>query len=296
MDSAPLATAIVEAFDGMPGQLRLAARFVLDHPHDVALLSMREQARRANVTPATMTRLAKHLGLDGYDALRQRYAEAVRDGGLGFAGRASEQVESQRLKGDDALAADMLASLGRQFGQMAGPDVISRISAAARDLGAAQRVFCLGLRSSYGAAWHFRYILSLFGDKGVMLDRAGGTGADPIRNASAADGLFVVSVTPYTRATLEIAGYAAKRGVPIVALTDSEVAPLAQIARHVLVVPIESPSFFHAMAPAFALAEILAVLAAGHGGEAALDALRRADAQMAEFQTHFPRNPRSERT
>lgn len=293
MDSAPLATTIVEAFDSLPGQLQLAARFVLDHPHDVALLSMREQARRAKVKPATMMRLAQHLGFDGYDALRQRYAEAVRDGGLGFAGRASDQVRSQQLKGEMALAADMLASLGRQFGQMAGPETIARIAAAARELGAARRIFCLGLRSSYGAAWHFSYILSLFGDAGVMLDGTGGMSADRLRSASSEDALVVVSVSPYTRVTLEIAGYAAKRGVPIVAVTDSEVAPLAQIARHTLVAPIESPSFFHTMAPTFALAEILAVLVAGRGGEAALDTLRKSDALMAEFQTHHSRNPRS---
>lgn len=295
MESAPLATTIVESFDSMPGQLKLAARFVLDHPHDVALLSMREQARRAEVTPATMTRLAKYLGLDGYDALRERYAAAVRDGGLGFSQRASEQVKSQKLKGDSALAAEMLASAARQVAQLGGAQVIPALAAAARDLGTARRVFSLGLRSSYGAAWHFAYILSLFGETGVMLDGTGGTGADRLRTASDKDALFVVSVAPYTRATLEIAEYAAKRGVPIVAVTDSEVAPLAQIARHALIVPIDSPSFFHTMVPAFVLAELLAVLVAGHGGDATLDALRQADAQLAELQTHLSRNPRSDR-
>ena len=71
MDSAPLTTTIIEASNSLPAQLKLAARYVLDHPHDVALLSMREQARRANVTPATMTRLAQQLGLEGYDALKK---------------------------------------------------------------------------------------------------------------------------------------------------------------------------------------------------------------------------------
>ena len=61
---------------------------VLERPRDVALLSMREQARQAGVQPATMTRLAKHLGMDGYDEVRELYAAAVRDGDLGFAGKA----------------------------------------------------------------------------------------------------------------------------------------------------------------------------------------------------------------
>ena len=69
MDSrGPLNASIVEAFDLLPPQLQTAARYMLDRPDDVALLSMREQARRAGVPPATMTRLAKRLGLEGYEA------------------------------------------------------------------------------------------------------------------------------------------------------------------------------------------------------------------------------------
>ena len=292
MESAPLFTAINEAFDGLPAQLKLAARYVLDHPHDVALLSMREQARQAGVTPATMTRLAQQLGLDGYDALRSAYAEAVREGGLSFTRRAGAQVETQKLKGDSALAAEMLEAGAHHLAQMATAETAGRLAGAARDLGAARRIYRLGMRSSYGIAWHFAYILSLFSDSGVLLDGTGGTSIDRIRNATPDDALVAISVAPYTRATLEIAEYAAAGGVPLVAVTDSEVSPLAQIARHKLIVPIESPSFFHAMSPAFTLAETLAVLVAGRGGEAALEALRRTDAQMAEFNTHSRQFPR----
>src|SRR5947208_15553615 len=110
MDHGPLADRIIKAFDTMSGQLQAGARYVLDRPKDVALLSMREQARQAGVQPATMTRLAKRLGLSGYDDLREIYAAAVRNGDLGFAGRADAQVASQKLKGDKALAAEILGS------------------------------------------------------------------------------------------------------------------------------------------------------------------------------------------
>ncbi|HSS86697.1 MAG TPA: SIS domain-containing protein, partial [Reyranella sp.] len=100
MDRGPLNASIVEAFDILPPQLQTAARYMLDRPDDVALLSMREQARRAGVPAATMTRLAKRLGLEGYDQVRELYAGAVRAGTLGFAGKAGEQVEAQKLRGE----------------------------------------------------------------------------------------------------------------------------------------------------------------------------------------------------
>ena len=135
MEQGPFSQQIVAAFADMPQQLQTAARYVLDHPRDVALLSMREQARQASVNPATMTRLAKHLGVGGYHELRKRYAEAVRDGELGFAGRAVAQVKNQKLRGDSALAAEMMGSLARHFAEMANPDMAATLAAAARDLG-----------------------------------------------------------------------------------------------------------------------------------------------------------------
>ncbi len=186
---------------------------MLDRPDDVALLSMREQARRAGVPAATMTRLAKRLGLDGYDDVRALYAGAVRArGALGFAGKAGVQVEAQSLHGERALAADMALSLSRQIARLAEPGGAGSVwptppAACTR----ARRVYCLGLRSCHAAAWHFHYTLSLLGDKTVMLDDAGGTGLDAIRDAGPDDVVLVASVEPYARATIEAARYAADR-------------------------------------------------------------------------------------
>ena len=285
----PLNASIVEAFDLLPPQLQTAARYMLDRPDDVALLSMREQARRAGVPPATMTRLAKRLGLDGYDSVRELYAGAVRAGTLGFAGKAGVQVEVQALHGERALAAEMATMLSRQIAALAEPAALDRLADAASRLHEARRVYCLGLRSCHAAAWHFHYMLSLLGDKTVMLDDAGGTGLDAIRDAGTADALLVASVEPYARATIEGARYAADRGVPVVALTDSQVSPLAQIAANTILVATGSPSFFHTMTPLLAVAEILAALVAGRGGAKALAALEHTEAQLSAFGVHLPR-------
>lgn len=287
MDQGELAGQIVGAFDGMSAQLRSAARYVLDKPHDVALLTMREQARQAGVQPATMTRLAKHLGLDGYERVRDIYAAAVRGGEIGFAGKAGIQVASQKLKGDRALAADILNSIAGQVARLAEQASIDRLVATARALTAARRVYCLGLRSSYAVAWHLHYILSLIGEKSVLLHGIGGTAGDVLGHASGEDVLLAASVLPYTRVTIELGEYAAARGVPIIAVTDSEVAPLAQIADHLVVVPTASPSFFHTMTPAFIVSEILGALVAGQAGEGAVAALRRFDEQGAALKTHL---------
>ena len=287
MDHGPLADRIIKAFDTMSGQLQAGARYVLERPRDVALLSMREQARQAGVQPATMTRLAKHLGMDGYDGVRELYAAAVRDGEIGFAGKAGAQVASQKLKGDKALAAEMLRSIGRQIERLAAPDRLERLVLAARALASARRIYCLGLRSSHSIAWHLHYVLSLVGERSTHIDGIAATGADALARATSRDVLLVASVLPYTRLTVELAEYAVEQGMAVVAITDSEVAPLAQIAQHAAIVATDSPSFFHAMSPAFVVAEILGAIIAGRGGEDALATLRHTDEHLAALNTHL---------
>ncbi|CAN5691794.1 MurR/RpiR family transcriptional regulator [soil metagenome] len=285
----PLTRPIVEAFEALSPQLQTAARYVLDRPDDVALLSMREQARRAGVPPATMTRLAKRLGLEGYDEVRALYAGAVRDGTLGLAGKAGVQVEAPKLLGEQALASEMALSLSRQIARLAEPAALERLADAAGRLHQARRIYCLGLRSCHAAAWYFHYRLSLLGDKTVMLDDAAGTGLDALRDAGREDVLLAASVEPYARATIDAARHAAAEGVPVVALTDSEVSPLAQIASATILVATDSPSVFHSMTPLHAAAEILAALVARRSGQQALDALTRTEAQLAAFGVHLPR-------
>ena len=287
MQRGPLTDTIVNGFDDMSKQLQTAARYVLDNPREVALLSMREQARRGEVQPATMTRLAKHLGFAGYEDVRQLYADYLRGEGSAFAPRADAQAQNQRLKGDQALAAEILRGVGIYVVALADSAGLESLVEAARHIERARRVYCLGLRSSYPVAWHLHYMLALAGGNATMLESAGGIGPDVLSSATAQDVLVAISVMPYTRQTVEIVDYAQSCGVQIVAITDSPVAPLAQLAAAAVVVPTESPSFLHTMAPAFMVAEILGALVAGHGGDAAREAIARADRQSAALNTHI---------
>ena len=287
MQAGPLSEKIVQGFDGMSEQLQVAARYLLEHPRDVALLSMREQARQADIQPATMTRLAKHLGFDGYDDVRQIYADAMRTDGLGFAGRVGAQAKSQKLKGDHALASEMLSGIGAQVAALTRPAMLDTLVEAARRIERSRRIHCLGLRSSHSAAWHLHYILSLAGKQSIMLDAVGGIGVDALGSATPNDVLVAVSVQPYTRQTVEITEYTWSCDVPVIAITDSPVAPLAQRAAVALIVPTESPSFLHTMSPAFVVAETLGALVAGRSGDTASEALARVDRQSAALNTHL---------
>ena len=273
--SGPLASQLTERFPEMSGQLQLAARFMLDRPDDVALWSMRKQAREAGVQPATMTRLAQYLGFSGYEEIRTIYMESVRKGAQAFASRGSVQVAKQKLEGDNALIEEIAHSLSAQIAKLADPITRTAFVGAAETIAACRRIYCIGLRASFATAWHARYLLSLVRDGALLLDAPGGIESEALRDATSEDVLLAITVHPYTRATVDIVDNARRRRMQVVVITDSPVSPIAVGAKHCILVGTDSASFLPTMTPCYAAAELLAALVAGRGGEKAVENLRR---------------------
>src|SRR6266481_3733468 len=134
----PLFDELTAGFETLPPQLKEAARWVIDHPADVALLTMREQARRAGIPPATLTRLAQRFRLKGYDEIRRLYAEAVRQRPESYRGRAEELLQRRDSEGDEALIQDIFSSLTRHLQQLSTPLAIDRFRAAAETIANSQ--------------------------------------------------------------------------------------------------------------------------------------------------------------
>src|SRR5262249_14332898 len=85
------------------------------------------------------------------------------------------------------------------------------------------------------------------------------------------------------RTSLAIADHARARGVPIVAITDNAMAPVAPGATARVIVGVESPSFFHSMVPALATIESLVALVAVERGETAMAAIAEREALHESF-------------
>ena len=79
---------MADSFPGLSPRLQIAARYVLDRPDDVALLSMRSMATNATVHPSTMVRLAKSYGFDSYQDFRPPFQQRLRDRPEGYLVRA----------------------------------------------------------------------------------------------------------------------------------------------------------------------------------------------------------------
>ena len=279
---------ISQRFDALTPQQRRAARFLLDHPTEVALKSMRELAQVAGVPPVTFVRLARALGFADYNALRAVFQGDVRRHRRqsGFSLKARDlQLRSGGDK-TQALLKDLfeaeLDNIELTFSQN-HPD---RLAAAAELMERAERLFVLGRRSCHPTAAFFHYVHRLFRTNAVLVPD-GGQLADCLRDAGPDDVLLVVSVAPYTADTIEAARWAHERGARLIGITDDRLSPIGRLADVVLLVATATPSFFHSIVPMVALAQALLALLVARGGDAALAAIEASEQQLARFQVYW---------
>jgi DNA-binding MurR/RpiR family transcriptional regulator len=271
---------LLAIFDALPSRLKAAAKWIIDNPDEVALLSMREQARRAGISPTTFMRLAQRLDFASYEDIRQAYGEQLRQRPGSFQGRAEELVDYRGRVGDAALATSLVATLRKHLDAISEPGRINAIIAAADKIANCERVYCLGTRSGFSVAYIFNYTMSLVSAKSTLVDQAGGTASDLLRFVGPRDVVLAVALEPYTLQTVRLAELARERDATIVAITDSELSPLARISEDVLSVGAATPSFFHSLTPAFATAETLAALTAVRIGPSALKMLVTAESHF----------------
>ena len=238
-------------FERLSPELQKAARWVREHPAELGLQSLRQSAQAAAVSPATMSRLARALGLANYEEMRrpsmQAFAQTM---GMEVPSPAAQAIAMGSLS---ALSACQIANASSVY-QRNSRAVFE--SAAELIVGADQVVF-LGLRSSFAIVFHMQYTCDWLRAGTHLASNPGGSWPEQVLAMSPGDVLVVVSQAPYTRSVVEMAQEVAARGVKIVSLTDSNLSPLARVATASLLFSAASPSFFHSQAGALCLAEAL---------------------------------------
>lgn len=288
MPDAGIDKLITDQFESLSPQLRLAARFAIDNPDEIAVNSMRNVAAKAGVQPGTMLRLAQQLGFAGYDQLRDLFRKRVKAGvGSTWSGRARSLRKSGAASSGhtliDRLVADEHDNLQKTF----DAETAKSLRQACQIIGSSRLVYVLGLRSLFPVAFYFHYVCRMFMGKTVLLTGTGGTFADDLRRVEKGDTVVAFSYHPYARDSVKAVAFAAKRGARVIAVTDSRVSPIIAPAKVGIVVSNTTPSLFPTILPAFAVAQALATLLVQESGEETMANLARTESQLSAFGVYF---------
>lgn len=277
---------LVESYPKLTPQLQKAARFMVEHPEEVGLNSMRSVARNARVKPATITRLTKALGFQEYEALREPFRQRLRSSPPKFASRLQD-VQKLGETGEKALFDDLRAQEISNIERSLSDDNYVVMDAAAQTIHESRRIYVLGLRGAHAPAFLFHYAYQLFQRNSQLLDTNAGIFADQLRGIGPEDSLLVVSFPPYTQLTIDALEYAADAGARIVAITDSYISPAANAAVHTIVTKNASPSFYHSFTGAMAVVQALITLLVTKAGGDAVEIVREAEKQLSRISAYW---------
>ena len=254
--------------DALPKRLKQLAAFALARPEEMAFGTAAEIADHAGVQPSTLVRFAQALGYDGFSHLQQVFRAPLRERfpdhrerlrGLGGA-RAGDDRGLALLDGFVDAAA---VSLERLRGSVNPSDLSRAVAILAR----AETLYLLGARRVFPVAAYLAYAFGQLGVRAVLIDHVGQLGPEQLAGATGRDAVVAVSFTPYAPSTLDLAAAAARRGVPVVAITDSAFSPLVSAAAVWLEVAEADYGAFRSLSASFALAMTLAVGTAEKRGE-----------------------------
>ena len=294
MDVAAITQLLQSSYDGLSPQLRQAARYILAHPEEVALTSMRRVAAHAAVKPSTMVRLARAIGFEGFEDLREPYRQWLRGGEGAFEARA-RSLRARGADGTETLLQEIDAADAANLAGASGPAVHMAVLDAADALVAARRVFVLGLRSCFSLAHYFHYTCSMVGIETRLIDGHGGTFLDALRGIGDGDVLLAFSFRPYSRETVKAVETAVEDGAEVIAVTDAAVSPLARPARHVMVVETASPNFFQSLVGPLAVTQQLLGAVVCRVGEDGLAALKDHERHLKQFDAYWQEPKRRRR-
>jgi DNA-binding MurR/RpiR family transcriptional regulator len=288
---AELARDLAARFDSLSPQLRKAARYLMDAPADVAVYSMREVARRADVPPGTLVRLSAVLGFAGYNALRDVHRSGVlhsrRD--APFSGPARDLQRAARSSTATQIMGTVHAAEIENLRETFANNDAAVMERAVRLIESARTIYVLGQRSCFPAAFFFNYVFRLFRPGAFLVDGHGSAFVDDLRGIGPKDLLIAISIQPYTAEVVRAAQFARAEGARVLLITDSRASPFRNLATETLLAATRSASFFHSVLSLLALIQVLIAMLASRGGDKALAAIAKSERQLDWFKTYWER-------
>ena len=215
-----------EHYTSLPKRLQSVAVFALHNPEVVALSTIAVISDKAGVTPSTLVRFAKSIGYQGFSDMQAVFQESMRHMPQPYVQRIHhlddhEQPDQTVLHRFSKAASASIDRLERQTDETA-------IIQASRQLADARTIYIAGQGRATPVTTYLHYTFVKLGIQAVLLDGMASSVADKARLIRQEEVLVAVSFSPYTANTRELVDICLAQQVPVVALTDSTLSPIAR--------------------------------------------------------------------
>lgn len=238
------------------------ALYLIQNPTDVAVMSVNAIGGRTGIHASSFVRYAQSLGFRGYKDLQAVFQRRLTTAAPGFDARVKaleDELGAKEDRSDLGFLRDLVARDLTSLQDLLATISAEQIAHATDMMETAETIYILGQLRSSPVADFMRYMLTMLGKRTVLLDASGGLATHMAKSIQPRDLLFAVSFRFYATEVVNVVDDVAARGVPVVAISDSTLSPLAKSARVLFAIPEHEYTFSRSLAAPMCLAQALTV-------------------------------------
>jgi DNA-binding MurR/RpiR family transcriptional regulator len=274
------------SYDRLTQSQKRIAEYIVENSEAVAFSTVDQMAAQLEINPSTIVRFAYRLGLNGFPDLQERIRQLVR----GQLSRASDPGSSDEIGGHlrgtcfEASLSHDLKNLQRTIAALSAEDLQKAVDL----LVSARRVFVGAGFTSHSLAYYFGYIFNRLRSD-VLVVGGDNLSMTPLVEMSAEDCLVVFTFPRYAASTLRLASWAKENGTSILAITDSPISSVGQIADIVILAGASGSAIDNSLVAPMAVVNALVDGVAAASGPLALDRLARRERLMQRWDAFLLR-------
>lgn len=243
---------IRENYSSLPKQQKVIADFILNSYGELVFLSAKGLSDKIGVSSATIVRFAQSLGYDGYPDLVKELKQVF----------FKENSPMAKLKESFAGPSDpynvfkSVTELDQKNISFLEKQISGEVLNKAIDmLLHSQRVKIIGGRTSFSLVYYSGFLFRQLDNKFDFLNSSSDDAIERLSELGDKDCIFAISFHRYFKRTSELVSYCAKKGIPILSLTDDMRSPLLPNSSLVLFAPNHAP--FYSFVPAMTIVNTL---------------------------------------
>lgn len=272
--SGSLAERITDALDSLSPTQKRMARFILDNQYFTSFASASQVGEKNDTSAASVVRFAQALGYEGYpelqDALRAELPSYM---------TAANRMQARIISAKPPAASPQkvfytdIQNIERTLSKLSAEN----LERALQMILEAPRIQVIGAGLSNTASLFLAHSLKVMGFDAQPVDGEGLQAAVELSRLQPGDLLIAIDLWRYVRMTVNAVGMAKERGIQTIAITDSIVSPLAQMADCAFEIATEGVAHSLSVTALMSLLNVFVALLADRAPQQVVESLRRVD-------------------
>ena len=266
---------IANALDSLSPTHKRMARFILDNRYFTSFASANQVGEKNDSSAATVVRFAQALGYEGYSELQESLRNEL-PSYMTAANKIQERMSSENPSpsAPHQVFYNDIQNIERTAGNFSEENFHAALDAIVQ----ARRIVVIGAGLSSAAGHFLAHSLKVMGFEAQSIRGEGLQAALDMSHAKPEDLVIAIDLWRYVRMTVNAVMWAKNQGIPTIAITDSIVSPLAQMADHAFEISAEGVAHSLSLTGLMSLLNVFIAALADRVPLQVVESLERVDA------------------